>query len=136
MKGRIMPKKTGRPAFQITPEICQEAQALAAKGMAKYQIAESLGISYATLNNRENEFIEFFEAIAAGRKTACGNVEAALYDKAIEGDVPAIKYFMNNRDPDSWKDRRDVNMGGSVNHTFGEMSDEDLDEELANMESE
>ena len=102
----------GRPPFKITPEICKKAESLAAQGLTLEQTAQTLGISYQTLNERRKEFPEFSEAIALGKAKGIATVTNALFNKAKEGDVPAMKYYLNNRDNGNWKDRVDNTHSG------------------------
>ena len=99
--------KIGRPAFKITPEICKKAESLAAQGLTLEQTAHTLGISYQTLNEKKKEFADFSEAIELGKAKGIATVTNALFNKAKDGDVPAMKYYLNNRDNGNWKDRID-----------------------------
>jgi hypothetical protein len=110
-------KKVGRPAFAITPEICRKAESLAAQGLTLEQTAHTLGISYKTLNEKRKDFSEFSEAIALGKAKGVATITNALFAKAKEGDVPAMKYYLNNRDNSNWKDRvESTNTHVMVNH--------------------
>ena len=95
----------GRPAFEITDDHCEQAKNLARQGLTKEQIASCLGISYQTLQRKEKAYSQFSQAIADGKAEGIQTITNALFDKASEGDVPAIKYFLNNRDNDNWKDK-------------------------------
>jgi len=35
-------------------------------------------------------------------------------NKVKEGDVPAIKYFLNNRDSENWKDKHTTELTGVI----------------------
>lgn len=119
----------GRPKFEITDDVCKKAQSLAAQGLTLEQTAHSLGISYQTLNERRKEFTQFSEAIELGKAKGIATVTNALFNKAKEGDVPAIKYYLNNRDNGNWKDK----IYGETDHYhhLTEESDSSLDEIIA-----
>ena len=102
----------GRPAIPITKAKCESAKVLAAQGLTLRQIAANLGMAYQTLNEKSKEYSDFSDAIAEGKAIGIKAVTNALYDKAVDGDVPAMKYFLNNRDNDNWKDRIDNTHSG------------------------
>lgn len=101
----------GRPKIIPGDAMCKKAESLAAQGLTLEQIALTLGISYDTLNERKKEYSEFSEAIALGKAKGIATVSNALFNKAKDGDVPAMKYYLNNRDNGNWKDRIDHNHG-------------------------
>lgn len=102
----------GRPAFEITEEVCKKAESLAAQGLAEYQIAAVLGISQETLIQKKKGYSEFSEAIATGKAKGIAQITNAVFQKAKSGDVQAAKYYLNNRDNANWNERRDINVGG------------------------
>lgn len=97
--------KGGRPAFDITPEVCKKAESLAAQGLTLEQTAHALGISYQTLNEKRKEYDKFSDAIELGKAKGIATVTNALFNKAKDGDVPAMKYYLNNRDNGNWQER-------------------------------
>ena len=97
--------KPGRPLIQITPELCKKAESLAAQGLTMEQIAHTLGMGERTLYEKVKEYSHFSQAIEQGRSTGSAQVTNALFKQAIDGDVPAQKYYLNNRDNANWKDR-------------------------------
>jgi len=97
--------KPGRPLIQITPELCKKAESLAAQGLTMEQIAHTLGMGERTLYEKVKEYSHFSQAIEQGRSKGIAQVTNALFKKAIDGDVPAQKYYLNNRDNANWKDR-------------------------------
>ena len=94
-----------RPEFEITDEICKQAEKLAAQGLTMEQIALTLGMGRATLYDKKAAFSEFSDAIEAGRSKGIAQITNALFKKANEGDVAAQKYYLNNRDNRNWKDK-------------------------------
>jgi hypothetical protein len=124
--------KGGAPAFEITPEVCKKAESLAAQGLTLEQTAHSLGISYQTLNEKRKQFAEFSEAIALGKAKGIATVTNSLFKKAKEGDVPAIKYYLNNRDNGNWKDRATTEHTGTLK--VSDLSESELDSKLLQLE--
>lgn len=95
----------GRPEFKITDEVCAKAEKLAAQGLTGIQIASVLGMGDRTFYEKKAKYSQFSQAIDAGRAKGIASVTNALFKKANEGDVAAQKYYLNNRDNVSWKDR-------------------------------
>tara|TARA_R110000822_G_scaffold65687_3_gene160797 strand:- start:566 stop:946 length:381 start_codon:yes stop_codon:yes gene_type:complete len=95
----------GRPAFEITQEVIEKSEKLAAQGLTLEQISKVLGICYQTLNEKRKEFNELSEAIKRGQAKGVAQVTNKLYGKALEGDNTAMIFYLKNRDSDNWKDR-------------------------------
>ena len=98
----------GRPLIEITPELCKRAESFAAQGLNREQIAQVLGMGVSTLYEKLNDYPEFLEAIEAGKAKGIAQVTNALFQNATGGDTTAQKYYLNNRDNDNWKDRKDL----------------------------
>ena len=94
----------GRPAFQITPEILEKTERLAAQGLNQVQISACLGIVQKTLIEKKRAFSAFDNAIKIGKAKGIGTVTNALFESAKNGSVPAQIFFLKNRDPENWKD--------------------------------
>ena len=94
----------GRPAFQITPEIIQKTERLAAQGLTQVQISACLGIVQKTLIEKKRAFSEFSKAISNGKAKGIGTITNALFESAVNGSVPAQIFYLKNRDQDNWSD--------------------------------
>ena len=106
---------------------------LASKLLSKEQIAISLGISNATLYNRQLENVEFLEAIKRGRQKGVAAVAEKLVNSAIDGNTTAQIFVLKTHGGPDWKDRQDVNLSGEVTvkaKSLQDMSDEELQAEL------
>ena len=105
----------------------------ARNGLTDEQIAQNIGITCSTLYAWENRFPEFLKAIKKGKVPADNFVENALYKRAIgfkytetkteiteDGkqkvttttksvppDVGAIAFWLKNRKPDVWREKRE-----------------------------
>lgn len=93
---------SGRPKWLPTASICNQANEMASRGLTVSQIADCLGISESTLYGKQNEYIEFLEAIKKGRAEGLNQVSNALFEKAIDGNVTAMIYFLKVRDRENW----------------------------------
>ena len=94
----------GRPKWIPTDEICKEAGEMASRGLTVTQIGHCLGISDATVYRAQSEFPEFCEAIKRGRSSGIQTVANALFDKAKDGDVTSMIFYLKKRDRESWGD--------------------------------
>ncbi len=84
----------GRPPFEITQEILEKVESLAARGLKQEQIADCLGIHVATLCNKKNEFVEFVEAIKKGKSKGIAMVTAALIKNVNNGNPAAQMFYL------------------------------------------
>ena len=97
-------KNMGRPRFEITPEILEKTERLAAQGLTQVQISACLGIVQKTLIEKKRAFSEFSNAIKNGRAKGVGTITNALFESAGKGSVPAQIFYLKNRDQENWSD--------------------------------
>lgn len=55
--------------------------------------------------------------------------------KEIAPDTTAGIFWLKNRKPDEWRDKRDVSLEGNLNNNIANLSDEELNERIAKLES-
>ena len=106
--------KAGRKPIKITKAMCKKAESLAAQGLTLRQISYTLGMSFQTLNETRKEYVEFSDSIKAGKAKGIATVTNSLFNKAKDGDVQAIKYYLNNRDNANWRDKQEIEHSGEV----------------------
>jgi hypothetical protein len=82
--------------------VCQEAREMASNGLTVAQIADCLGMSESTLYGKQNEYTEFVGAIKRGRAEGIHKVSNALFEKATQGNVTAMIYYLKVRDRENW----------------------------------
>ena len=99
----------GRPKFEITPEVLEEVEEMAGRGLTVNQIATCLGVSPATIYNKQAENLEFLETIRKGQAIGISKVTNKLFENAtVKGDNVAIFYYLNNRDRENWSNRQEI----------------------------
>jgi|TARA_R100000541_G_scaffold55336_1_gene64172 AAA15 family ATPase/GTPase len=99
----------GRPRFEVTPEVLKEVEEMAGRGLTISQIASCLGVSPATIYNKQSEYLEFLETIKKGKAIGLQKVTNALFENAtVERDNVAIIYYLNNRDKENWSNKHEV----------------------------
>lgn len=107
------------------------------EGYTDKELAELLGLSEQTIHNYKKLFPAFFESIKTGKAIANKKVEAGLYQRAIGYSFPSVhilsngkkisiikhvppdpqaaKFWLTNRDKESWQEKIDHEVKGAVN---------------------
>lgn len=75
-------------------------------GLTNKEIAEKLGINPDTLYKYQKQYPEFSETLKKGKEIVDYQVENALLQNALDGNVTAQIYWLNNRKPKQWKNKR------------------------------
>lgn len=86
-----------RPPFEITDEVIEKAESLAANGLTKEEIADCLGICYMTLNRQEKANSAFSEAIKRGKSKGIAMMANNLVKLAKGGNAAANIFYMKAR---------------------------------------
>jgi len=76
-------------------------------GLTDEQIANNLGISKTTFYKFKDEHSELSELLKKGKEVVDYQVENALLKNALNGNVTAQIYWLNNRKPKQWKNKRE-----------------------------
>lgn len=79
----------------------------AREGLTDKQIANNLDISTSTFYEYKNKYTEFSESLKKGKEIIDFEVENALLKNALDGNVTAQIYWLNNRKPRQWKNKRE-----------------------------
>ena len=123
-------KKKGGAPTKYKKEYSEQARKLCLLGFIDDQLADFFRVSVATINNWKKNHREFLESLKAGKVVADANVSASLYNRAIgythledkifnnngialivetekhyPPDPISIKYWLNNRQPEMWRER-------------------------------
>ncbi len=94
----------GRKTIEIDYD---KVEQLAAQGLTERQIAESMGISRATVQRRKANDAAFEAAIKAGAARGLEAVTNALWENATQkGNVAAAIFYLKNRG--GWTDKAQV----------------------------
>ena len=92
--------------IEITDDLCNQAEALAAKGMKQSDIALMLGMASSTLYDKKEKFSEFSESIKRGKAKGIDKVINKFFEKACEGDNTCMIFFLKNQA--GWTDKQEI----------------------------
>jgi len=79
----------------------------AREGLTDEQISNNLGIALSTFYDYKDKHSEFSESLKKGKEIVDYEVENALLKNALNGNVTAQIYWLNNRKPKQWKNKRE-----------------------------
>lgn len=74
-------------------------------GLTDEQIANKMGINVATLYRYKQSYCEICNALKKGKEVVDFQVENALVQAALDGNVTAQIFWLKNRRPDKWRDK-------------------------------
>ena len=134
------------------------AEKACALGATDLDLAEMLAVSLRTIRYWRATKPEFAKALAIGKTTADQHVERSLYQRAMgysctEDDIRVIDgkvvktevlkeyppdttagiFWLKNRKPRDWRDKRETEISGSLNLT--DMTDDELERAIAAKEA-
>lgn len=151
-----MGKKTaGRPSRRdewVKGDGLIKIQGWARAGLTDKQIAKNIGVSEVTLCKWKNDCPEFYAALQKSKEVVDYEVENALLKRALgyeydevqvkkKGDVviertitrkqvppdtTAQIFWLKNRQPEKWRDRKNIDLTGNVNNPFEGMTTDEL----------
>lgn len=87
----------GRPTDYDPEKHPEQVHRLALLGASEREMAAIMGICETTMEAWKNRHPEFRGAIAAGGDDADSRIAQRLYDRAMDGDVGAIKHWLGVR---------------------------------------
>lgn len=120
----------------LQPDKLRQITDWALAGMTNERVAAMMGISRQTLSEWCNRFEEIRVALDRGKEVADYKIENSLFDRAmgchvteaevvehpngsttkrtrqryIPGDVTAMIFWLKNRKPEDWRDKKDVDL--------------------------
>ncbi len=73
-------------------------------GLTREKIAGNMGIGLSTFYKWQKKYPQIAQALRRGREVVDYQVEQALLDRALGGDLKAQMYWLNNRRGDRWQE--------------------------------
>lgn len=108
----------------LEPEGSILLEGWARDGLTDEQIAKNMGIAVKTLYRWKNDHCQICQALKKGKEISDYEIENALYEKARNGDVTAIIFYLKNRRPGKWRDKKDMDISVQpVDKTIEELDD-------------
>ncbi|OPX65845.1 MAG: hypothetical protein A4E30_00165 [Methanomassiliicoccales archaeon PtaB.Bin215] len=109
------PPLTGRK-FRKFGQLARDEylKAIREKGLSLRKAAEAVGIHRDTIYAYRMANPDYEIELQKARMSAIEFVEDALYEEASRGNVRAIEFYLCNRAPDRWADRRSVECKAEV----------------------
>lgn len=133
-------------------EYIQLAENYALLGATDKEMADFFGVTDRTLNQWKKEHSEFLQSLKKGKSIADANVASRLYKRAIGYDCKATKFavsegkitdskeyiehyppdttaaifWLKNRQPEKWRDRKEVDANVNLSDELESMTDEQL----------
>lgn len=99
----------GKSKFEEIKEKFPLIEGWVKEGLTDEQISRNLGISKVTFYKYKASCSELNELLKKSKEVVDYEVENALYKSAIAGNVTAMIFFLKNRRPDKWRDRKEAN---------------------------
>ena len=102
--------QNGRPPAVLTPKQVDQVEALAAV-CTKAQMAAYFGVTEKTFRAIEQRQPEVFTAYRRGRARAIADIGSALYQKALEGDIRAMQFYLKTQA--GWSEKSRLELSGA-----------------------
>lgn len=143
----------GRPSVYDPQKTPEKAKRYALLGLSNAEIAGALDINEETFYAWKRKYPAFSEMVEEGKLAADAEVANSLYMRARGGlrmpavkiflpkdstepvyapyeevlvpDVGAAKLWLTNRQPQRWRERKEVEVSGGIEHKIASMSQEE-----------
>ena len=99
--------RKGKYEYWLTADGQLLIEGMARDGLTDEQMAQRMGVSIRSFYEWAARFPQFSQALKKGRAPIDYEVENKLLELCRAGDKTAIIFWLKNRRPDLWKDRRE-----------------------------
>ena len=107
--------KGGRPTKHLSENDVIQIEALAAM-CTKGQIADYFGMTEKTFRAIEQRQPEVFTAYRRGKARAIAEVGSALYQKALDGDIRAMQFYLKTQA--GWSEKNSIELSTPQNNAW------------------
>ena len=144
-------KKRGRKS-EYRIEYADQALKLCLLGATDKELSEFFSVSEQTLNKWKKDYPEFLESLKKGKNIADANGASRLYNRAIGYNCKATKFatsngkitdskefiehyppdttaaifWLKNRQPEKWRDKKEVDANVNLGDELESLTDEQL----------
>jgi hypothetical protein len=77
-------------------------------------MAKEMDIGVRTFYEWKAKYPQISQALKKTKDIYDDEVEEALHQKALEGDTTAMIFWLKNRRPNDWRDKRETQLSGNV----------------------
>ena len=98
----------GKYKYWISKEGLLLLECWARDGLSDVQIASNMNISRSTLNEWKKKYSDISDTLKKGKEIVDYEVENALLQSALKGNVTAQIFWLKNRKPNEWREKREV----------------------------
>ena len=92
----------------LTKEGLIRIQGWARDGLTNNQIAEKIGISKQTFYDWLKKYPDLSDSLKENKDVVDRKVENALLKNALNGNVTAQIFWLKNRKPNEWREKREI----------------------------
>lgn len=107
--------RNGRPPTVLTAKQIDQVEALAAV-CTKAQLAAYFGVTEKTFRAIEQRQPEVFTAYRRGKARAISEIGSALIQKALEGDIRAMQFYLKTQA--GWSEKNAIELSLPQNNTW------------------
>ncbi len=83
-------------------------------GLIDEEIATKLGVHVGTIYDWKKKYPEFANALKRSKEIVDAEVEQALFNATKKGDTTAMIFWLKNRQPGKWRDKRNLEIEGDI----------------------
>lgn len=107
------PAKVGRPTlYQL--KYPEQVFKLCLLGATHEEMADFFGVNVDTIYEWKNVHPDFSEAIKNGKDVADAEIAQSLYQSALSGNTASQIFWLKNRKPTYWRDKREIENTGDA----------------------
>lgn len=96
-------------------------QGWARNGLTDEQIAHNMGICRDTLFEWKKKFPKISDTLKKTKEIVDTEVENALFKSALSGNITAQIFWLKNRKPEQWRDKREVDTSADTMNKLDEV---------------
>lgn len=100
------------------PDKLKEIEEWAGQGKRLADVASKMGIGRSTLFRWRERSEAIRDALKKGDDNAVETAEQTLFDLAIGGNIAALIFYLKNKRPNKWRDKRDTEITGDGKLAF------------------
>lgn len=96
----------GKVGYWLTKEGLTLLKGWASDGLTDEQIAQNCSINRQTLYDWKKKYPDISDTLKKGKEVVDYQVENALFNSAINGNVTAQIFWLKNRRPEKWREKQ------------------------------